>query len=65
MELKIDREWCLAAAKREAEFSGECGAGAIARDPVEPPAYCKARNLRPYDPRDCMAPNCPCQPKSQ
>ena len=35
MKLHIDPEWCLAAAKREAEFGGECGAGAIARDPVE------------------------------
>lgn len=29
----------------------------------EPPPYCKARNLRPYNPRDCMAPNCLCNPR--
>lgn len=30
----------------------------------EPPPYCKARNLTPYDPRDCYRDRgCPCKPR--
>lgn len=38
--LKIDREWCLAAAKREEEAGDpECGAGYLARDPEPEPSF--------------------------